>query len=311
MATPAFSASDTTGFDYRLLVRPFIGGIACGIASTITNPIDVVKIRLQNQGNAPKGTQEYKGMLQGLGKMWAEEGVAGFSRGLHASWAREITYSSARIYLYDKIRNLMVEPGTQSKDITPLTKFTAGILSGGIGSALCNPCDFIKTRQQKPIPVGHPQFNLSNWNRTLLEFKTVLAADGWAGMYKGWQVTSMRAAALTSAQLGSYDSCKNNILIKMFGMKEGIGLHLGTSIIAAVITTTASNPFDVIKTKFMCDTSGAYSGLIDCCVKTLKNEGPMAFMKGWVPAYTRVSPHTVISLMLIEQLRSVLGMAPI
>jgi hypothetical protein len=55
-------------------------------------------------------------------------------------------------------------------------------------------------------------------------------------------VSVARAACLTSAQLGSYDTLKNNILIKRFGMKEGMPLHFGTALLTGLITTTATNP---------------------------------------------------------------------
>jgi hypothetical protein len=70
----------------------------------------------------------------------------------------------------------------------------------------------------------------------------ILREQGLAGLYKGWAVTSGRAAVLTSAQLGSYDSIKNNLCMKVLGIKEGFPLHLAVSMIAGVITTTASNP---------------------------------------------------------------------
>jgi solute carrier family 25 protein 14/30 len=57
--------------------------------------------------------------------------------------------------------------------------------------------------------------------------------------------------------------------------------------------------------------SPKYSGVVDCVVQTFKKEGPIGFMRGWVPAYTRVSPHTIISLMMIEQLRKIVGMKPL
>ena len=37
----------------------------------------------------------------------------------------------------------------------------------------------------------------------------------------------------------------------------------------------------------------------------------MAFMKGWLPAYSRVTPHTVITLMMLEALRKLYGMDPL
>jgi hypothetical protein len=62
------------------------------------------------------------------------------------------------------------------------------------------------------------------------------------------------------------------------------------------------------QTKYMCDDVKAYSGVLDCISKTAKSEGAMAFMKGWVPAYFRVAPHTVMTLMLVEQFRRAMGM---
>jgi hypothetical protein len=47
---------------------------------------------------------------------------------------------------------------------------------------------------------------------------------------------------LTSAQLGSYDSIKHNLLMQWLGVKEGFWLHFGVSMISGLITTTASNP---------------------------------------------------------------------
>ena len=322
-----------------VVFKTLIGGMACGVASTLTNPLDVIRIRLQSQ--AP-GVREYTGMVQGIGHVFKYEGARGLSRGLYASWCRELSYSSARIGLYDPIRGFLAPNATSSQDISPLPKFAAALLSGGIGSALCNPCDLIKTRQQKAISASDPAFGQSNLKRHIVELQTCLRTDGVAGLYKGWQATSARAAVLTSAQLGSYDSVKNNIAIKILGLEDGVSLHLATSIIAAVFTTTASNPFDVIKTKYMCDTTGQvakpheiqllyctharsptltltltlmhspkYSGIVDCVMQTFKKEGPIGFMRGWVPAYTRVSPHTIISLMMIEQFRALAGMKPL
>ena len=74
-------------------------------------------------------------------------------------------------------------------------------------------------------------------------FSSIVRTEGGIlGLYKGWIVTSSRAAILTSAQLGSYDSIKHNLLIKYVGMEEGFLLHLCASMISGIVTTTAANP---------------------------------------------------------------------
>ena len=77
--------------------------------------------------------------------------------------------------------------------MNPLTKFGAALFSGGIGSAVCNPCDLIKTRQQKALAPSHPQYNISsNLQRHLMELRECLQTEGLSGMYRGWQATSAR-----------------------------------------------------------------------------------------------------------------------
>lgn len=62
------------------------------------------------------------------------------------------------------------------------------------------------------------------------------------GLYRGGVFTTARAAILTSAVIGSYDSIKNNILKKYCGMQDGPVLFVTCSLLAGVITTTAANP---------------------------------------------------------------------
>ncbi|CAF1294758.1 unnamed protein product, partial [Rotaria sordida] len=77
-----------------------------------------------------------------------------------------------------------------------------------------------------------------------------------------------------------------------------------------LIATTAVNPADVIKTRIMCDSTSnnsLYKGPIDCVYRTMTREGPMAFMKGWLPNYLRIGPHTLVSLPLAEFIRKSFG----
>jgi hypothetical protein len=143
---------DQNSFAFAIY-QSMIGGMACGVASTLTNPLDVIRIRLQSQ---TQGVREYTGMVQGIRVVFRKEGLRGLTRGLYASWCRELSYSSARIGLYDPIRGILAPNATSSQDISPLSKFGAALLSGALGSAVCNPCDLIKTRQQKVISGIYP-----------------------------------------------------------------------------------------------------------------------------------------------------------
>lgn len=44
-----------------------------------------------------------------------------------------------------------------------------------------------------------------------------------------------------------------------------------------------------------------YKGVVDCFSKILRQEGPLAFWKGFGAYYTRCAPHAMIILLTIEQ----------
>ena len=78
--------------------------------------------------------------------------------------------------------------------------------------------------------------------------------------------------------------------------------------ISAVATSTASLPFDNIKTKLQKmkkrpDGTLPYKGFIDCAVKTAANEGITGFWAGLPTFYFRVGPHAIITLLAAEYLR--------
>jgi solute carrier family 25 iron transporter 28/37 len=65
--------------EYISFVHTFAGGFAGIIASGITNPLDVAKTKLQTQGDLGV---KYRGLLDAMYKIWLEDGVRGYLRGI-------------------------------------------------------------------------------------------------------------------------------------------------------------------------------------------------------------------------------------
>ena len=85
------------------------------------------------------------------------------------------------------------------------------------------------------------------------------------GLYIGTSATKTRGAFLTSSQMGSYDVIKNNILVREFSFDgEAGGTHLCASAIASLLTTTAANPADIVKTRAMNNPHGVVGGPYAC-----------------------------------------------
>lgn len=66
--------------------------------------------------------------------------------------------------------------------------------------------------------------------------------------------------------------------------------HLVAAVISGLVTTAASSPIDVIKTRVMTEISrGAmFNGPVDCIVKSVKAEGVAVLYRGFMPNYMRI-----------------------
>lgn len=78
--------------------------IAGAVASAFTSPLDMVKLRLQvrhSDGSQP----EYKGMLDGLYKVYAKEGLSGLFRGATARVLFHTPSAALTMALFETCRN--------------------------------------------------------------------------------------------------------------------------------------------------------------------------------------------------------------
>ena len=177
-----------------------------------------------------------------------------------------------------------------------------------IASAIFNPIDVVKVRFQSSAHTTKPPYSsLHN------AFYTIYMDKGLRGLYIGTSATVTRAAFVTSAELGTYDIIKNNILVQLLDFdRDANSTQFGASFLASIITTTVANPADVVKTRVMNDIHGKVGGTGTARAHfqhILRTDGPTGFLKGWMASYLRIGPHTVISIVIIEKVRQMMGMA--
>lgn len=75
------------------------------------------------------------------------------------------------------------------------------------------------------------------------------------------------------------------------------------------MATTLTQPLDVLKTRVMNAKPNEFNGLMDV-VKVTAKLGPLGFFKGFVPAFIRLGPQTILTFLLLEQLRMHFGYLP-
>ena len=77
------------------------------------------------------------------------------------------------------------------------------------------------------------------------------------------------------------------------------------------VATAITQPLDVLKTRAMNAKPGEFKGPLHLIAVTARQGFPFAFFKGFVPAFVRLGPHTIITFVLLEQLRLRFGELPI
>lgn len=320
-------------------VKGFVeGGIASIIAGCSTHPLDLIKVRMQLQGETPISApatatvQNVRPALAfhtggttnihipapsvvapprvgpvGVGvKIIQQEGVAALFSGVSATVLRQTLYSTTRMGLYDMLKQKWTDPNTNNMPLSK--KIVAGLIAGGIGAAVGNPADVAMVRMQADgrLPISQRR----NYKSVIDAITQMSKSEGVTSLWRGSSLTVNRAMLVTASQLASYDQFKETIL-KKGSIKDGLAVHVTASFAAGFVAAVASNPIDVIKTRVMNmkvepGMAPPYSGAIDCAMKTIKAEGPMALYKGFIPTISRQGPFTVVLFVTLEQVRKIL-----
>ncbi|CAN7059958.1 hypothetical protein IGI04_015919 [Brassica rapa subsp. trilocularis] len=302
------------------------GGIASIVAGCSTHPLDLIKVRMQLQGeSAPVQTSLRPALafqtssssvhappppprvgIIGIGsRIIRQEGTRALFSGVSATVLRQTLYSTTRMGLYDILKTKWTDPETKS---IPLTrKLAAGFIAGGIGAAVGNPADVAMVRMQADGRL--PLADRRNYKSVLDAIAQMVRGEGVTSLWRGSSMTINRAMLVTASQLATYDSVKETILEKGL-MRDGLGTHVTSSFAAGFVASVASNPVDVIKTRVMnmkvvAGTPPPYKGAVDCALKTVRAEGIMALYKGFWPTVSRQAPFTVILFVTLEQVKKV------
>ncbi|CCD27337.1 Oac1p NDAI_0K01460 [Naumovozyma dairenensis CBS 421] len=280
------------------------GGLAACIAVTVTNPIELVKIRMQLQGEMSALTQRiYKNPIQGMGVIFKNEGIRGLQKGLVAAYIYQIGLNGSRLGFYEPIRstlNSFFFPDVESHKVQNVgVNVVSGAASGIIGAVIGSPLFLVKTRMQSysdVIKIGEQTHYTGVWNG----LSTIFKNEGLKGLFRGIDAAILRTGAGSSVQLPIYNTAKN-FLVKNDIMKDGPALHLTASTISGLGVGVVMNPWDVILTRIYNQKGDLYKGPLDCLIKTVRIEGITALYKGFEAQLFRIAPHTIMCLTFMEQ----------
>ncbi|XP_014675883.1 PREDICTED: mitochondrial 2-oxoglutarate/malate carrier protein-like [Priapulus caudatus] len=281
-------------------VKFLFGGTAGMGATVFVQPLDLVKNRMQLSGEGG-GAKQYKTSFHAVTGILRNEGIIGIYSGLSAGLLRQATYTTTRLGIYTWLFDLF-----RGKDGSPpnfFMKAGIGMVAGATGAFIGTPAEIslIRMCADGRLPVAEQRAYKNVFDALF----RIIKEEGVLTLWRGCGPTVVRAMVVNAAQLASYSQAKQFLLSTGY-FSENVSCHFVASMLSGLVTTAASMPVDIAKTRVqnMKVINGVpeYRGAIDVLVKVVRNEGFFSLWKGFTPYYARLGPHTVLTFIFLEQM---------
>lgn len=180
------------------------GGCGGGAQVFFTNPLEIVKIRLQVAGEMAGGAQVRAWpVVKGLG-------FFGLYKGASACWLRDIPFSAIYFPAYAHMKVFTSDKNGRNG---PLSLFVSGFIAGVPAAGLVTPADVIKTRLQVVARKGQ-----QTYSGIVDCFRKILRTEGPRAFWKGAPARIFRSSPQFGVTLCTYE-----LLQRLFNVDFGKG----------------------------------------------------------------------------------------
>ncbi len=190
-------------------LNAMIAGASAGITSnTITNPIWMVKTRMQLLTDASAGQKVYAGYADAVKTIYKNEGIGGFYRGITASyWG--CAEGCIQFVLYEKVKKKMVDMNNAArakKNLKPtnnlpkLNYLLGAACSKCVATVLTYPHEVARTRMREQARSGVFKYN-GMWS----SLGVIAREEGKAGLYAGMGTHVARVVPNSALMFLSYE----------------------------------------------------------------------------------------------------------
>lgn len=287
------------------------GGIAACGACLFSNPLEVVKTRMQLQGELQaRGSYQihYRNVFHAFYMVGKVDGITALQKGLVPGLWFQLVLNGLRLGSYQVFSDMNL---TQNNDgvVSVPRSMAAAALSGSIGSFFGSPFYLFKTQLQAQasatIAVGtqHQIKGLPD------AFKKIYGEHGLSGLWRGYSSMFLRVTIGSAVQLSSFSKTKDVIKRSRVFRDGSLMVPVVSSMTASIFVTLVMTPFDVFATRMYnqgVDSKGKgllYNHVGDVAVKIFRTEGVLGFYKGMGALYFRLGPHTILSLVFWDYLK--------
>ncbi|VEU36509.1 unnamed protein product [Pseudo-nitzschia multistriata] len=309
------SSQTTEAAVIPLPLRMVLGALSGMGAASACHPLDVVRVRLQTTGGSEHGVLRTTLLAYQQGSLY---------NGIGAAYLRQWTYGSCRMGIYSYLlERTKAKHGGSAENVPFASKLGMGMISGGIGSFVGTPSELALVRLTNDGKL--PEAERRNYKGVLDCLRRIaLEEGGLSAWWTGATPTILRATVLSACLMGGTSQAKG--FLKSTGRFEkqqqdqntgdhkgdwlgGVPLLFCSTLISSFCANIVANPFDVVKSRMQNmpqptapGIEPLYRGSLDCLQKSIASEGIMVLSSGFLPAFVKLAPYTVISLTLVDKM---------
>ncbi|KAA8520929.1 hypothetical protein F0562_011602 [Nyssa sinensis] len=182
----------------------------------------------------------------------------------------------------------------------------AGGVAGGVSRSAVAPLERLKILLQVQNP------HSIKYSGTIQGLKYIWRTEGFRGMFKGNGTNCARIIPNSAVKFFSYEEASKRILW-LYRQQTGNEdaeltplLRLGAGACAGIIAMSATYPMDLVRGRLTVQTEKSpqqYRGIAHALSTVLREEGPRALYKGWLPSVIGVIPYVGLNFAMYESLK--------
>jgi solute carrier family 25 aspartate/glutamate transporter 12/13 len=180
--------------------QEMVGGGAAGASQVVfTNPLEIVKIRLQIQGEQAKNLSAEAAPRRSAIWIVKHLGIVGLYKGVAACLLRDVPFSAIYFPAYAHLKKDLFHEGPDHK-LAISELLMAGAIAGMPAAYFTTPADVIKTRLQVEARKGQ-----TTYSGIADAARKIFAEEGFKAFFKGGPARILRSSPQFGVTLTVYE----------------------------------------------------------------------------------------------------------
>ena len=267
----------------------------------------MIKTQLQSSNNLLSKAKGHP--VEIAKKIMAQDGPAGFFRGLPPTLVGIIPSRSAYFYAYQRTKKFLAP---RLPEGSPGNAMVAGFLAGITGNTLTNPIWMVRTRMQLMVDASAGQKVYNGYKDAVM---TIFREEGIGGFYKG--ITASYWGCFEGAtQFLIYEQFKTRLLDRQNKERRAKGLrpsnelpkstYFWAAAASKAIAAIATYPHEVARTRLREQAKSGvfkYHGMWQTLGLMSREEGFKSLYSGMGVHLTKVVPNSALMFLTYEIVR--------